>query len=102
MTDQKKERLMAVIGTEDTVTGFLLAGVGSKGKETKSNFMIVGKDTTAEDIEETFKEFIDRPDIAIILINQHIANDIRYVLDAYTRAIPAVSQLFERNLYLYI
>ena len=39
MTDQSG-KLVAVIGDEDTVTGFLLAGVGHRNSE-DSNFLVV-------------------------------------------------------------
>ncbi|XP_063931587.1 probable V-type proton ATPase subunit F [Zophobas morio] len=89
----KNEKLIAVIGTEDTVTGFLLAGIGSCGKEKESNFYIVKPDTTKEAIEEKFHSFTERDDIAIVLINQHIAEKIRYAVDAYSKNIPCVLEI---------
>lgn len=39
-----KSKLMAVIGDEDTVTGFLLGGIGEiNAKTRKPNFLIVDK-----------------------------------------------------------
>lgn len=35
----------------------------------------------------------DRPDIAILLINQHIAEKIRPLLEHYTQAFPAVLEI---------
>ena len=40
-------------------------------------------ETTVKKIEDTFKDFTNRDDIAIILINQHIANMIRHLIDGY-------------------
>lgn len=65
-------KLVAVIGDEDTVTGFVLAGVGHRTAEGQ-NFLIVRADTEQAVIEETFKNFSTREDVGIILINQHVS-----------------------------
>eukprot|EP00529_Nitzschia_sp_RCC80_P035014 CAMPEP_0113454958 /NCGR_PEP_ID=MMETSP0014_2-20120614/8130_1 /TAXON_ID=2857 /ORGANISM="Nitzschia sp." /LENGTH=115 /DNA_ID=CAMNT_0000346377 /DNA_START=957 /DNA_END=1304 /DNA_ORIENTATION=+ /assembly_acc=CAM_ASM_000159 len=85
-------KLVAVIGDEDTVTGFLLAGVGHRTAQ-GSNFLIVKQDTQPATIEETFQTLTQRDDIGIILINQHIANDIRHVLKDYNATIPTVLEI---------
>lgn len=92
-----RRALIATIADEDTVTGLLLAGVGQitseKGKET--NFLTVqpGK-TSVEDIEAAFDQFTsDRDDIAILLINQHLADLIRFKVDNYTDAFPAILEI---------
>ncbi len=43
------------LSDEDTVTGFLLAGVGNVDTKRKSNFLVVDSKTTQSDIEEAFK-----------------------------------------------
>jgi len=48
-------KLMAVIGDEDTCTGFLLGGIGEINKKRQPNFMVVEKDTPTADIEEQLK-----------------------------------------------
>ena len=40
-------------------------------------------ETSVKKIEDTFKDYTNRDDIAIILINQHIANMIRHLIDNY-------------------
>lgn len=51
-------------------------------------------DTTNAQVEETFKNWtLEREDIGIILINQHIANDIRHVLKDYNQTIPTVLEI---------
>ena len=85
-------KLVAVIGDEDTVTGFLLAGVGHRNAE-GANFLIVKQDTELQQIEEAFQKLTDRNDIGIILINQHIANNIRHVLKDYNATIPTVLEI---------
>lgn len=78
--------------SQDTVTGFLLAGVGHR-TATGSNFLIVNQDTKLQQVEEAFQSFTSRDDIGIILINQHVANDIRHVLKDYNETIPTVLEI---------
>ena len=74
MTDSGK--LICVIGDEDTVTGFLLAGCGHR-TASNTNFLICNDSTSQPDIECFFKELTARDDAGIIMINQHIANQVR-------------------------
>ncbi|XP_073435319.1 V-type proton ATPase subunit F isoform X1 [Dendrobates tinctorius] len=48
-------KLIAVIGDEDTCTGFLLGGIGELNKNRKPNFLVVEKETSVTEIEETFR-----------------------------------------------
>ncbi|XP_057517582.1 V-type proton ATPase subunit F-like [Amaranthus tricolor] len=89
----KNSALIAVIADEDTVTGFLLAGVGNVDIRRKSNYLIVDNKTTVKQIEEAFKEFTTREDIAIVLISQYIANMIRFLVDSYNKPIPAILEI---------
>ena len=77
---------------QDTVTGFLLAGVGHRNAQ-GSNFLVVKQDTKLQQVEEAFQNFTTREDIGIILINQHVANDIRHVLKDYHATIPTVLEI---------
>lgn len=79
------QALFAVIGDEDSITGFLLAGVGNVDLRKKTNFLLVNDKTPTKDIEDAFKSFTAREDIAIVLINQHCANMIGHLLDVYTK-----------------
>ncbi|KAL9250563.1 V-type proton ATPase subunit F-like protein [Drosera capensis] len=79
--------LVAVIADEDTVTGFLLAGVGNVDFRRKTNYLIVDSKTTVKAIEEAFKEFTTREDIAIV------ANMIRFLVDSYNKPIPAILEI---------
>lgn len=46
------------------------------------------------DIEEAFLDFTkEREDIAIVLINQHIADKIRPLVDKYVQAFPALLEI---------
>lgn len=92
---QKKRTLLAVIGDEDTITGVLLAGIGQVDDSSKSkNFFVVDSKTTEDQIDESFEEFVTkRDDIAILLINQHIAEKIRFKVDNFTNAFPAILEI---------
>lgn len=50
-------------------------------------------DTPQNVIEESFKNFTNRDDIGIILINQHVANQIRHVVREYNQTIPTVLEI---------
>ncbi|KAL2935046.1 V-type proton ATPase subunit F [Bienertia sinuspersici] len=89
----KNSALIAVIADEDTVTGFLLAGVGNVDIRRKTNYLIVDNKTTAKQVEEAFKEFTTREDIAIVLISQYVANMIRFLVDSYNKPIPAILEI---------
>ncbi|KAK9844164.1 hypothetical protein WJX81_006640 [Elliptochloris bilobata] len=86
-------RLLAVIGDEDTVTGFLLAGVGNVDLRRKGNFLVVNEKTTVKKVEDAFKDYTQREDIAILLINQHVANLIRHLINNYARPVPAILEI---------
>jgi len=88
-----KGKLLAVIGDEDTCTGFLLGGIGELDKNRRPNFFVVDKNTSVSDLEEAFRAFTNRDDIAIILINQNFAEIIRHVIDKYNKTIPAVLEI---------
>jgi len=65
----KGSNLIAVIGDEDTVTGFLLAGIGERNTKGETNFLIVDAKTTSKQIEDTLTRFLNSGNISIVLIN---------------------------------
>ncbi|KAG2449575.1 hypothetical protein HYH02_005108 [Chlamydomonas schloesseri] len=85
--------LLAVLADEDTITGFLLAGVGNVDLRKKRNYLVVDSKTSPRQIEQAFKEFAARDDIAVILISQQVAGQIRNVIEAHNRPIPAVLEI---------
>ncbi|KAI5200869.1 hypothetical protein E4T42_04793 [Aureobasidium subglaciale] len=92
----KDRQFLAVIGDEDSVTGVLLAGVGhvTDPPDAQKNYLVVDHKTEVSAIEEAFDSFTnDRKDIAIILINQHIADKIRSRVDSYTQAFPSLLEI---------
>ncbi|KAJ3361793.1 V-type ATPase, F subunit [Allomyces macrogynus ATCC 38327] len=89
----KDRNLMAVVGDEDTVTGLLLAGIGHIDARQKKNFLVVDNKTTKPQIEEFVQDLLKRRDIAIILINQHIAETIRGIIDDHEAAFPTILEI---------
>lgn len=86
--------LIAVIGDEDTATGFLLAGVGHNHGPAGSNYFVVDpKETPTQAIEDAFKRFTERDDVAIVLINQYIADKIRPAVSKFNSAVPAILEI---------
>ncbi|KAH6917547.1 ATPase, V1 complex, subunit F [Coprinopsis sp. MPI-PUGE-AT-0042] len=92
-TSFKDRNLIAVIGDEDSITGLLLAGIGHISENGKKNFVIVDSKTQVPTIEAAFHEFTERKDIAILLINQHIAEKIRPTVDMYKQAFPTLLEI---------
>lgn len=90
---QGEERLIAIIGDEDTVTGFLLAGIGESSKGKEPNYFVVTKTTPLVEIEEIVSKFLARSDLGAILICQHVANDVRHVLAEHKAALPCVLEI---------
>jgi len=90
---QRDRVLLAVIGDEDTITGLLLAGIGNVTDKQKKNFLVVDSKTQVSTIESAFQEFTERKDIAIVLINQHVAEKIRPTVDRYEQAFPALLEI---------
>lgn len=92
----KDRHFLAVIGDEDSVTGLLLAGIGhvTQPPDAQKNFLVVDAKTENSTIEQAFDNFTQkRKDIAILLINQHVAEKIRDRVDTYTEAFPAVLEI---------
>lgn len=86
--------LVAVIGDEDTVTGFLLAGIGHRDRENRTNFLVVDSEKTKDDvIADAFDQFSNRKDISIILITQDVAERVRYLIAAHNKTIPTVLEI---------
>ncbi|KAK5015411.1 V-type proton ATPase subunit F [Cryomyces antarcticus] len=92
----KDRQFLAVIGDEDSVTGLLLAGIGhvTAPPDSQKNFLVVDAKTENAAIEAAFDRFTqERKDIAILLINQHIAEKIRHRIDTYTAAFPSLLEI---------
>ncbi|KAG0222894.1 H(+)-transporting V1 sector ATPase subunit F [Mortierella sp. GBA43] len=90
---QAERTFVAAIGDEDTITGLLLAGIGHVDSHQKKNFLVVDTKTPLAAVEDAFREFTKRKDIAIVLINQHIAEEIRPLIDEHDQAFPTVLEI---------
>jgi V-type H+-transporting ATPase subunit F len=55
-------------------------------------------ETPQATLEEAFKDFVAREDIAVVVINQWIANTMRHLLDGYTRPVPAIIEVPSKTL----
>ncbi|OMJ30441.1 V-type proton ATPase subunit F [Smittium culicis] len=97
-TNLKDRNLIAILGDEDSVTGMLLTGIGDVNINNNANFKVIDSKTPVSDIKDTFEEFTQRKDIAIILINQWIAELIRETMDGYTQTFPTVLEIPSKDL----
>lgn len=86
--------LVSIIGDEDTVTGFLLSGIGHRDEKNQTNFLVVDQERTKhEDIVNAFKTLTSRDDISVLLITQSVASDIRYLMNSYDKVLPAILEI---------
>lgn len=87
---------IGLIADEDTVTGMLLAGIGHVDGQGRKNFLIVDSKTHQKEIDEKFTELTERKDIAMILITQGCADEIRYVVNGFCNSgacVPAILEI---------
>jgi V-type H+-transporting ATPase subunit F len=71
----------------------LLAGVGNVDTRQKKNFFVVDSKTTPGAVEEAFKDLTNRKDIAILLINQHVADMVRHLIEDYNQMMPSLLEI---------
>ena len=50
-------------------------------------------DTPLHELEEAVKGFLNRDDIAIVLIAQYVAELIRHIVDAWDKPIPSIIEI---------
>merc|ERR1719433_530719 len=84
---------LAIMGDADTVTGFILTGIGGKNRDGQTNFLVVNKDTDQATIEAKFKELTSRKDIGIVIITQNVAEMIRHLLNQYEKQTPTILEI---------
>ncbi|GLE07543.1 hypothetical protein PINS_up018096 [Pythium insidiosum] len=85
-------KLVAVIGDEGHCHGVHPRGRRPPNAD-GTNFLVVKPSTPISAIEESFRKLSNRDDIAIILINQHVAEEIRHLLNTYDKTIPTVLEI---------
>ena len=101
---------------QDTVTGFLLAGVGNIDLRKNKNFLVVTDsecmpdaaiwvtvyehslfflpaETPIRQVEDTLKDYTNREDIAIVLINQHVSGSQHLMLVHRVKARASQGEL---------
>jgi len=63
--------------------------------QTKQHLILyIISDTSVQEIEDAYKNFVKRDDVDIILINQNIAEQIRHVIDSDNdNPLPAVLEI---------
>ena len=49
--------------------------------------------TSISELEEAVKSFLNRDDIAIILIVQYVAELVRHIIEAWDKPIPAIIEI---------
>jgi V-type H+-transporting ATPase subunit F len=86
LKDAETRTLIAIVADEDTVTGYLLTGIGDRNHRGETNFIIVDESTPQKAIEEAFEKLLSRNDIALILVAQKIADrEVRHLISAHTK-----------------
>lgn len=85
---------LGIIADEDTISGFLLAGAGEAKPNNENTFLVVSNSTKAHQIETFYQSLMARSDIAIIIMTQAAANQIRAAMDTHKeRIIPTVVEI---------
>jgi len=67
--------------------------VGHIDNKRTSNFFIVDNKTTQNQMIEGFRKLTSRDDVAILLISQNVANEIRFLLDEYNQLVPTILEI---------
>eukprot|EP00850_Spirogloea_muscicola_P016829 SM000140S00578 [mRNA] locus=s140:85100:86254:+ [translate_table: standard] len=69
------------------------AGGGGAARADGSLIAMIADETTTRAIEDSFRDFTSREDVAIVLISQYVANMIRYAIDSYSKTLPAILEI---------
>ncbi|OMJ72695.1 hypothetical protein SteCoe_28794 [Stentor coeruleus] len=94
LKDAENRHLIAVVADEDTVTGYLLTGIGERNHKGETNFIIVDDSTPSKAVEEAFEKLINRQDIALILVAQKIADSmVRHLISGHTKMLPVILEI---------
>eukprot|EP01138_Halocafeteria_seosinensis_P008351 gb/GECG01008533.1/.p1 GENE.gb/GECG01008533.1/~~gb/GECG01008533.1/.p1 ORF type:complete len:117 (+),score=14.60 gb/GECG01008533.1/:1-351(+) len=92
MSQHQEGKLIGIIADEDTVTGFLLTGIGCTDGQS-SNYFVVDEKTSVSDIEDRFTELVTRDDIGLLFITQEVAGDIRHVIQRHEKDQTVVMEI---------
>ncbi|KAL2236458.1 UNVERIFIED_CONTAM: V-type proton ATPase subunit F [Sesamum indicum] len=81
--------LIAMIADEDTITGFLLAGVGNVDLRRKTNYLIV----QSKSCRNYVGKMASVQNVQKITDVGSVANMIRFLVDSYNKPIPAILEI---------
>lgn len=82
-----------MIGDSTTVTGLLLTGMGERNNKGQTNFLVVDKDTTDQEIDDQLRQLLDREDIGIVLITQTAAERVRNTIVEHEKIMPTILEI---------
>ncbi|KAI6180707.1 hypothetical protein M3Y98_00750200 [Aphelenchoides besseyi] len=89
METARHRKLIAVIGDEKTVVDYVSVAQ-SERKTQLSNFYITDTSTGQSEIEDAFRSFLLREDIAIVLVAESVADRLRSAINQHTAGFPFV------------
>jgi V-type H+-transporting ATPase subunit F len=87
----ENRRRLAVMGDEETLIGFLIAGV--ENLHSDPNLVQVTEETSEEDLRRMFHVLTKRRDIAIVLICDFVAEKIRAEIQEYKDPVPSILEI---------
>lgn len=88
--------LIAIIADEDTCVGYILGGIGEINEDGVSNYFVVSPGTTDQEIEDAYWDFVNRKDIALILITVNIADRI-HLPHKKSKDPPVIIEIPDKN-----
>ncbi|AFM97918.1 ATPase synthase subunit [Encephalitozoon hellem] len=88
---------IGIIGDEETLTGFLIAGV--ENVHDNPNLVQVTPDMAEDDLKRIFYSLTARKDLAMILVCDFAAERLSEEIDAYDEVVPAVLVIASKNKY---
>jgi V-type H+-transporting ATPase subunit F len=50
-------------------------------------------DTALSELEDIVRSFLNRDDIAVLLIVQYVADMVRHIIESYTKLTPAILEI---------
>ena len=67
--------------------------MGERNERGQQNFLIVERNTTDEEIDQTLRNFLARNDVGIVLISQGVAERVRNVIIEHEAIIPTILEI---------
>ncbi len=83
--DASAGRLLAIMADVDTVSGYLLAGIGDASATQGPNVFVVSNTTSRADMETAFRDLSSREDVAVLLVSEQVADVLRDEIDEYKK-----------------